>query len=836
MPSEVITLTAWECSSTEPGLLDGPERLAQSRMDWIAATVPGTAAGALRDAGLWRPGIDDESLLDGRDWWFRCEFEVREPGGGEWELRLDGLATLADVWCNGVHVLHSENMFRAHAVPIAGLRAANQLVLRCAALGPVLQRRHSRPRWKSRLVRSQSLRWYRTSLFGRGPAWSRWAAPVGPWRPIEMVKLGSGPEVRERELRARCDGTDGLIDVRARLRVLGAAPAEAYLCAGEDRAALRVECGGDDVLVAGTLRCRDVERWWPHTHGDSPRYPVTLDLGGIAVDLGSVGFRDIALDRSADGFTLSVNGVPIFCRGACWNPPDPVSLNVSREQTYEAVRMAREAGMNMLRVPAYLWYEEDAFWDACDELGVLVWQDCMIASVDPPEDAGFRAELERELCQVFGAIQARPALAIVCGSSEVYQQAAMLGLERERWRSGILEEAVPAVVSKMLPAVPYVPSSPSGGIMPFDTDAGVAHYFGVGAYRRSLDDARLSNVRFAAECLAFGTPPEPETLRDASLHPQLAGHAPTWKATVARDAGTSWDFEDIRDHYVRELFGVDPVDVRYSNPERALDLGRAAIAEAISAVLTEWRRTGSPCAGAIVLTMRDAWPGAGWGLLDARGRPKASYYAFARACAPRAALIADEGLAGICVHVLNDCAAPLDGRLSLTVFGVHGNVLESAEQEIVVEEHGGTCVRAHTILGGFRDLNAAYRFGPAAYDVALVELTDGDGNVVSEAVHPLGGPARPLLADVGLRASARPVGQDGVWVLSVSADAFAHHLAIDIPGFLPSDSWFHLAPGRTRQLRLTCAEPPGRERLPTGSVRALNSLTAARIEVQQGDD
>jgi beta-mannosidase len=835
MPLDVIALTAWECSSTEPGLLEGPEDLAQAGVDWIAAAVPGTAAAALRDAGLWSPGVEDESLLDDRDWWFRCRFEVGEPGG-DWELRLHGLATLADVWCNGVHVLHSENMFRAHAVRIAGVHVVNELVLRCAALGPALRRRHSRPRWKSRLVRSQSLRWYRTSLFGRGPAWSRWAAPVGPWRPIEMIKLGARPEVRERKLWVRCEGADGLVDVHARLRVPGETPAEVRLCVGDARAALHTEQAGDDVLVAGTLRCHDIERWWPHTHGEPRRYPAKLELGGIDVDLGSVGFRDVALDRSADGFTLRVNGAPVFCRGACWNSSDPVSLNVPRDQIYDAVRSARDAGMNMLRVPAYTWYEDGAFWDACDELGVLVWQDCMIASVDPPEDADFRAEIDQELREVFGAVQTRPALAIVCGSSEVYQQAAMLGLTRERWQSVILEEAIPSLVAEMLPGVPYVPSSPSGGVMPFDTHVGVAHYFGVGAYMRPLEDARLSNVRFAAECLAFGTPPEPETLREASLQASLAGHAPAWKATVARDAGTSWDFEDIRDHYVRELFDVDPFKVRYADPERALDLGRAAVAEAIAAVLTDWRRAGSACGGAIVLTMRDAWPGAGWGLLDSRGRPKASFHAFARVCAPRAVLMTDEGLAGICVHVLNDCAQPMIGRLALTIFGMHGNVLESAEQDVAVEAHGGMCMPAHTLLGGFRDLNAAYRFGPAAYDVALVELKDGDGSSIAEAVHPLSGPARPRLADVGLRASARPAGQEGVWALSISADAFAQYVAIDVPGFLASDSWFHLAPGRSRQVRLVCVDSADRARVPSGSVRALNSLTAARVDRQSGDD
>src|SRR6202035_1915392 len=157
----------------------------------------------------------------------------------------------------------------------------------------------------------------------------------------------------------------------------------------------------------------------------------------------------------------------------------------------------------------------------------------------------------------------------VCGGSEIEQQAAMVGLPAGRRRSSLLEERLPAVVAAALPGVPYVPSSPTGGEPPFRSDAGVAHYFGVGAYLRPPEDARRAGVRFAAECLAFSVPPEAEVVEDMFGGAAGAGHDPSWKLGVPRNAGCSWDFEDVRDHYVEALFGVEPRALRRRDPERA---------------------------------------------------------------------------------------------------------------------------------------------------------------------------------------------------------------------------------------------------------------------------
>src|SRR6185312_9874785 len=143
-------------------------------------------------------------------------------------------------------------------------------------------------------------------------------------------------------------------------------------------------------------------------------------------------------------------------------------------------------------------------------------------------------------------------------------------------------------------------------------NAGTSSYYGVGAYLRPLDDARRSELVFASESLAFANIPDERGLPGG---PGLRVHHPAWKMRSPRDLGAGWDFDDVRDHYVARLFGVDPVNLRVSDHERYLALGRVATGEVMAQAFGEWRRQRSPPRGALIWFLRDLWPGAGWGVI-----------------------------------------------------------------------------------------------------------------------------------------------------------------------------------------------------------------------------
>jgi beta-mannosidase len=356
---------------------------------------------------------------------------------------------------------------------------------------------------------------------------------------------------------------------------------------------------------------------------------------------------------------------------------------------------------------------------------------------------------------------------------------------------------------------------------------GVGHYYGVGAYLRPLEDARRAHVRFATECLGFANVPEPGTVELVVRPTESPPHHPLWKARVPRDRGAGWDFEDVRDHYVGLLFGVEPAALRYSDTERYLALSRVATGEVMARTIAEWRRPGSSCRGALVWMYRDLWPGAGWGIVDSTGLPKAAYWYMARACAAIATGVTDEGVNGIAIHAVNDSPMHLDAEVRVTLWRDKLAVTEGTAP-VTLAPRAASTTGMDAILGRFTDAGYAYRFGPAAFDLVTVALHDSaTGSSLSDVFHfPLGMPS--MTRDIEMEAEVWRE-RDGAWTLRVSTDCLAIAVAVDVAGFTPSDSYFHVAPGRTKSVTL---RGNGSVARPSGNVRALNASEPVRLVIR----
>lgn len=817
MAIDLLADQAWWVASTVPGAAETPSALDTMSAVWRPGSVPATAAEILL-AGADPPSAPiPDAMLDGMDWWWRTT--LRSPQTpGPWRLICDGLATLAEVWLDDEQLATSDNMFRTCIADLDGWQVGSRLAIGFRALSPVLSKRRPRPRWKSQLIANQNLRWQRTTLLGRAPALAPGNAPVGPWRPIRLERLSS-EFVLDRWLRASCVGEAGHLDVSI---VLRGPVNDARLVVDDQQFVLDLTVAGGNVRASGRCVIAAVERWWPSGYGSQRLYSVRLLVDGTEVSLGRVGFREIAVDRGEGAFTISVNDVEVFCRGAVWTTPDLVRLRSSAEQLRQDLQLLVDTGMTMIRVSGTGVYESPIFYDLCDELGILVWQDLMLAGIDPPDDPTFTESFLIEVSELLIRFQGRPCLAVVCGSSEVEQQAAMFGLPPGSAQLPLLTRDVPDTVSRYLGSVPYVPSSPTGGELPFHVGQGIAQYFGVGAYLRPLSDARRAGVRFAAECLAFSIPPEDVDDPDAAQ----AGHHPEWKAGVPRDRGTAWDFEDVRDHYVEQLFNVDVRELRYADPQRYLLLGRAAVVELMCGVFAEWRRPGSGCAGGLVLSWRDLRAGSGWGLVDHEGRPKAPLLALADVLAPVAVLVIDEGLDGLHLVAMNDTASDVEGEFAVQLYGMDGSVRERSDISITVPARGAA-TRSLDALLGFRDVNWAYRFGPAAFDAVAVQLHD-QGREVAQTVYLPLGPSRPVQNDIGLAGTVRRNASDN-WIVEVTTEALAQRVTISSPGWRPARSWFHLAPGTKRTVELHPVAADCAERQPRIKVGSLNSRHAVLL-------
>ncbi|MDP3548544.1 MAG: glycoside hydrolase family 2 protein, partial [Phreatobacter sp.] len=756
-------------------------------------------------AGRLRSG--EPSGLHGRDVWYRNTLEADGPA----TLRFDGLAGHADVFLDGRPVLQARSMFRACEVEIEG-PGRHDLAIRFPALDLILAAaKGPRQRWRPMMIQPGALRLVRTTPLGHMPGWSPDVCIVGPWQPVTLVHRGTGPRLVDLRLAARLEGTDGILDVTAAFDVAPAGPVE-VTCAGH----AHTLHPGADGTHSGRLVLPDIAPWWPHTHGEPALHAAALRLGDRLMDLGRVGFRSLTIDRGDDGkgFAVVINGARIFCRGASWMPVDPVSP--AKADPLPRLELARDAGMNMIRISGTATPESRAFHDACDALGILVWHDLPFANFDyPGDDLAFRAEVEAETRSLLGRLQGSPSLVVVCGGSEMAQQATMLGLKPAQAAMPLFETVLPAIATDLAPQAAYVPHTPWGGPLPFVTDEGITHYFGVGAYCRPVEDARRANVRFASECLAFANVPTAATLASENL---TSPADPRWKDGVPHDAGASWDFEDVRDHYVRALFGVDPEALRGSDPDRYLALGRAAPAELMEAVFAEWRRSGSPCGGGLVWFLNDMKPGAGWGVIDRLGAPKTVYHALRRAFRPIHLGITDEGLNGLGIHAVNETIQTRRLRLLLATYGEGPHPLSRAEADVTLAPRASESWSSFALAGHFFDVSHAYRFGALAHDATLARLHDAEtGELLAEACHVVAGRACTP-RDIGLSVTAANLGETPT--LSITASRLARFVTIEDTGFRAADEGFSLAPGETRVVSLIRRTG---QAAPRGTVSALNS-------------
>ena len=720
--------------------------------------------------------------VDAWDWWFVTSVQVDAPGS--YVLELDGVATLWDLLVDGEAVAAGSSMWQPSEIALELEAGANDLALRIAALRPVLDAKHPRPRWRSRLVADSSLRWIRTSLLGRMPALAPTWAPAGPWRPVRLWASGERPS-RLLDLATALAESDGVVDVR--IAIAGDAPSATVHVGGTS-----VEVAVVDGVAQAHLVVGDVDLWWPHGYGEQSLYELSVEVQGRRTSLRHIGFRTLEADRSDGGFTLVVNGVRVFARGATWSPIDPVGLRDDVGALRGDLESAAELGTTMLRLVGTHTYESPAFFDLCDELGILVWQDAMLATLDPPDDADWLASVATEVSTVLHGLQGRPSLAVVCGGTETLQQPTMMGLTADRRRMPVIDETIPGVVDTVVPGTPYVTSSPSGGDLPTHNGQGVAHWFGVGGYRRPVGDVRRAAVRFGSECLAFATPPERWSME--RLVPGGIDSA-AWRAGVPRDRDTDWDFLDVTDHYVAELFAEPVVEAS----ERALDLRRAAAAHVMAEVFSDWRRDGSTCAGGLVLEWRDRVPGPGWGLLDSAGVPKSTWHALRRVFAPVAVMVTDEGLDGLRVHVANDRATPLRATLEVTLVGARGAV-ERADAHVRLDPHAVTSVSVDGVLGVFRDITHAYGFGEAQYAAVRVLLRASDGTELARALRLL--PSQRISDIVDPQLSWDTDGHR----VEVTATGLAPWVVVEAPGYVASDSWFHLLPGESRTVHLVATD------------------------------
>lgn len=415
-------------------------QLAQfSGYTWLPGEVPGTVQADLARLGtipdpFWELNAQDLGWIEQHDWWYRRSFTLPATFTGEQiELECAGLDTYATIWINGALVGQHANQFVPATFAVAAhLRPGeNEIVVLLRSTALELADKDITRLWRSQSELQAA--WARKCLCSFGWDLAPRIVTFGVWCSIQLVAHRHAT-LRDVHVISTLHGTaHAQIEVHCAVAQFDAQDLVAEVAIRNPDGALvgtqRIDLTGQHATAVHTasFTLTDPALWWPHGMGEQPLYQCTVRLlaADTVLDERTVrfGVRSVALQQEpvADGttFTIVVNDTPIYCKGANWVPCDALTLRTTPEHYRALIELARDAHFTMLRIWGGGIYEDPAFYDVCDELGIMVWQDFMYACAGYPDfDPGFRAEAEREARIIVQLLRNHPAIVLWCGNNE----------------------------------------------------------------------------------------------------------------------------------------------------------------------------------------------------------------------------------------------------------------------------------------------------------------------------------------------------------------------------------------------------------------------------------
>ena len=827
--------------------------------DWLDIAAPGDVHRALINAGrIPDPFYDrNEELcrwVEEREWWYRVSFDGPDTPlrpGERLRLVFHGLDTFATIWLNGEELGRHANMFRAAVFDVGDrvrVGKANTLALCFDRPLDHLDGMDVSPQgWGEQDLPRVAMR---KAQFGYGWDWGPRLPTVGIWRPVELVREDraafSGVHAYTLEIdhaaqralvtvRVEADrfGTADALTARMRLTPPGGGSAvEATVVLGGDHLSARNSPGSAGVpsvpasdlphandhsglSATAYLPVEDVQLWWTHDLGTPALYAleVTLELDGtvLARHESRIGIRTLELDQSPDQnepgtrfFRFVLNGVPLFARGANWIPADSFVGALTPERYTMLLTAARDGNMTMLRVWGGGLYEHDAFYDECDRLGLLVWQDFMFACAPYREDnAAFVAEVEAEAGYQVRRLRNHPSLALWCGNNENQWIDNVIHWQQpERLVPGALyyDTILPRAVAAHDGRTPYWPGSPYGGSDYNSMEDGDRHNWDVwhgGLPRRFGEEPRgdhtpegVSYLHYAEDrgrfISEFGMHAAPvyETLRRVIPPDQLYHHSPSM------DWHNKDNPKNKGDNLMLTVTGL-PADL-----DEYIDYSMVAQAEGLKFGIEHFRRRAPHCSGTLVWQLNDCWPVLSWSVLDYYGVGKAGYYYLRRVYAPVLASFKALEDGSVELWITNDTAAPVEDTVTVRLGTFDGAAVWTEDHAIAAPVRGSQAVQRWDAgrLDGAPDRYLAVRSASDVFPAnrhffaAIKDLRRAPSapEVTVSAVGP-----RELT--VHLRATAYAY--------------FVHLLALDETARF-SDNYFDLAPGESRAITVTNASAP----------------------------
>ena len=818
--------------------------------DWLPATVPGTvhtdllACGKIPDP-FYRTNERDLQWIDKKDWEYRTALDLEADllAHDHIELCFAGLDTYADVYVNDVLVLQADNMFRtwradikAHARPGANeLRVVLRSPVReglklLATLGYDLP---AVVDWSEigGLGDKKISMFTRKAPYHYGWDWGPRFVTSGIWRPVRLrawnaaritdlhiIQDSLTSDVARLTAKFEVESDDA---VTAAIEVVS--PTDSALKA---RTNIALRPGRNTAEIKFTIA--KPKLWWSNGLGEPFLYEF---IGTLATARASdertvrIGLRTLKLVQSPDtrgaSFAVELNGVPVFMKGANHIPNDSFLTRVTPARYEHEVRSAAGTHMNMIRVWGGGIYEDDVFYDLCDEHGILVWQEFIFACVMYPGDQAFLDNVGQEAIDNVKRLRNHPCLALWCGNNEIdtawqndvpnggwgWKQKYSDVQRGQIWAAykAIFYEILPQTVAALDPQRFYWPSSPLAVWDGRDTvrhadlrtaqQSGDIHYWGVWWGELPFSSYRSYIGRFMTE-YGFQSFPEFATI-EAFAAP---GDYDIYSEVMMAHQRSSIGNKTIAEYMARDY--KVPKDFR-----QFLYVGQVLQAEGIRIAMEAHRVHMPYCMGSLFWQINDCWPVASWSSMDYYGRWKAQQYFARKSFAPVLVTSWCDGDA-VKLCVVSDRRTEFPAKLTLRLMDFHGHVLKTIELSFLVQANAS----ALAFTGSVMELLA----GAAPESVLLHASLAGGGEVLAEDILYFRPVKALTLPDASVEAHVKDLG--GEFVIGLSSPALAKNLYLSFDGAdgFFSDNYFDLLPGGTKLVNFKPAGPSSAKALQDG--------------------
>jgi beta-mannosidase len=783
---------------------------------WLPATVPGDVhldllANKKIEDPFYRDNESKLQWIENASWEYRDTFDVSAAllARSNVDLVFDGLDAAAQVYLNGTQVLNADDSFRIWRVPAKAHLHAGSNALRVVFPSPIAaaQLVAALDPWQPR-TKVEPKTYIRKAAYEYGWDWGPRFVTSGIWRPVR-VEAWDKARIADFAIRQR-DVSKAVAHLDAEVEVEASSNGSAQINIDYTGGPAPVTLTKLATLHTGTnlidipIEIHQPRLWYPAGYGEQPLYEFTahMSIAGQIADKRTTkaGLRSIVLDRHPDqwgrSFQLVVNGIPVFAKGADVIPFDSFPNRVTTANYRRILESARDANMNMIRHWGGGYYESDEFYQICDELGIMVWQDFMYGNDWQPGTYNFKLTMEAEAEDQVRRLRNHPSIVVSCGNNETEEALSWgprdklpLEVRYQMWQdyltefSGILNR----VVERLDAETPYWPSSPSSDYEELSDkyQSGDAHIWDVWHGRVPFSTYETHHSRFVTE-YGFQSFPEMKSI-EAFTEPDDRANifTPVMLAHQKNNEGNAI----IHDYLLKDY--PEPKDFA-----SFLYVSQVLQAEGIKIGAEHFRRSRPETMGSIFWQLNDCWPVASWSSIDYYGRWKALQYYARRFYAPILVSPHVEG-GSVKVYIVSDKIAAQPATLHVRLMDFDGKILLEDNQNVSVDPLASKVYLdwplAKLAQAGASDTSRVF---------VVAELTSGDSQLSRNLTY-LAPTKEVHLKPAQL--AVETAGANGDYSLRITSPVLARsvYLSFGSLDVQVSDNYFDLLPGETRAIKVT---------------------------------